>query len=77
MSPGGVDVDIMASYDWTSEESGGYDHLYELTCKQPSRAGRQWYALATARLQRKFVVDQPNEVRSSSHFKWNHVCFIF
>ena len=52
----------MASYDWTSEESGGYDLLYEATCLQPTTTGRQWYALATARLQKKFIGDQPSEV---------------
>lgn len=53
----------MASCDWTSEESGGYDLLYEATCSQTTKTGRQWYALATARLQKKFVNDQSSEVR--------------
>lgn len=61
---GGVDVDILFSYDWDTDEArrGGYNALYDLTCKQETLKGKQWFALGSARLQKKFITDQPNEV---------------
>lgn len=59
---GGMDVDVLLSRDWDVEENG-YEMIYDLTCKQTTQARRQWCALATARLQKKFVTRQPTEVK--------------
>ena len=39
---GGVDVDIMISFDWNSRESGGANAIYDVSCKQTTRSGRRW-----------------------------------
>ena len=41
---GGVDVDIMFSYDWDMDElnKGGYNTVYDITSKTNTKKGRQW-----------------------------------
>lgn len=60
---GGVDVDIMISFDWNSRESGGANAIYDVSCKQTTHSGRRWCSLATARLLKQFIADQSNEVK--------------
>ena len=42
---GAVDVDVMVSYDWSNEEAAGYDALYNLSCKQTTKASRFWLVI--------------------------------
>ena len=49
---GGVDVDIMLSYDWDMDElnKGGYNAVYDISTKTNTKKGRQWWVLVTKSL---------------------------
>ena len=38
----GLDVDVMLTYDWDSDDGGGYIGLYANSMKETSARGRQW-----------------------------------
>ena len=54
---GGVDIDVMFSYDWDTDEKGlgGYGALYDDACKKESRQGKHWWVDADRSDRSSFV----------------------